>query len=218
VTFRDILRSLLRRWYVLAVALVCIAVAILALTRVDGVYAVRVKLVLLPPTIETADENILRGNSESLVHFAALIERSYNGNAEQPQFASVDAPMYASGRTSGVKVFLPNAGGQWSADFREAKLVVEAVDPSAEQVEKRLNATVAEIRELALQLQRAQGVDDAHLVSVLVSEETTGIQFVQGSKVRAAGGILILGLAIGVVATVLLDRAITRKLRSNSSR
>lgn len=211
MTFTEILRSMLRRWYVMVVALACVAGAILLIARVDGVYSVRVNLVFLPPPAVTSDENTLRWSSESLIHFAAVVERSYNGNAPHPQFASVDAPIYGSGQTSGVKVFLPNTGGQWTSDFRDATLVVEAVDPDQERVTERLDSTVAEVQALAAELQRAEGVDDDQLISVLISDETSGVRFVQGSTVRAAGGIAILGMGTGGVAAVLLDRALIRR-------
>ncbi|HEU4807386.1 MAG TPA: hypothetical protein VFT01_03930 [Homoserinimonas sp.] len=217
MTFTEILRSLLRRWYVMVGALVCIAVAILMVARVDGVYSVRVNLVFLPPPIATSDENTLRWSSESLVNFAAVIERSYNGNTPQPQFASIDAPIYGSGQTSGVKVFLPNTGGQWTSDFRDATLVVEAVDPNRDAVAKRLDAVIAELQALAAERQRTAGVDADHLISVLVSDEASGVRFVQGSTVRAAGSIVILGLAIGGVVAVLVDRALIRR-RARGSR
>ncbi|MEX1079881.1 MAG: hypothetical protein WED09_12335 [Homoserinimonas sp.] len=211
MTFTDILRSLLRRWYVMLSALACIAVAILMVARVDGVYSVRVNLVFLPPPIATSDANTLRWSSESLVNFAAVVERSYNGNTPQPRFASLDAPIYGSGQTSALKVFLPNVGGQWSSSFTDATLIVEAVDPDLKTVERRLDTAVAELQELALELQRAEGVDENQLISVLISDETSGVRFVQGSTARAAASIVVLGLGIGGVAAVLVDRVLMRR-------
>jgi hypothetical protein len=211
VTFMEILRSLLRRWYVMLVALACIAAAVFMVSRIDGVYSTRVNLVFLAPAGATSDANTLHFSSESLVNFAAVIEREYNGNTPQPRFSAVDAPIYGNGETSGVKVFLPNAGGQWTSDFRDATLVVEVVDPNRQNVAKRLNAAVEKVQALALDRQRAAGAAPDQRISVLIADETSGVRFVQGSTVRAAGAIAVLGLGLGGVAAVLLDRALGRR-------
>ena len=218
MTFREILRSLIRRWYVMLVALACVAIAVPMVSRVEGVYATRVNLVFLPPSSETSDANTLHFSSESLIDFAAVIERAYNGNAQQPRYSSIDAPIYGDGETSGVKVFLPNAGGQWSSDFRDATLVVEVVDPNRETVTKRLDATIAKVQELARGWQLDAGVNPDQRISVLVSDDTSGVRFVQGSTVRAAGAIVLLGLVAGGVAAVLLDRALSRRSRTRAAR
>jgi hypothetical protein len=218
VTFIEILRSLIRRWYVILVALLCVAAAILAVSRTDGVYSMRVNMVFLPPATVTSDTNTLHFSSESLINFAAVVEREYNGNTPQPRFSAVDAPLYGSGETSGVKVFLPNTGGQWSNDFQDAALVVEVVDPNRQTVLTRLHAVVAKVQALALERQSTAGADPEHRISVLVSDPTTGMEFVKGDTVRAAGTIAVLGLGIGMVAAVLLDRALLRRRKRRPAR
>lgn len=211
MTVMQVLRALVRRWYVMVAALACIAAAVYAVGQTEGVYSVRVNLVFLPPTIETADANTLRWSSESLINFAALVEREYTGNDPQPRFSSVDAPIYGSGDRSGVKVFLPNTGGQWSSDFRDAVLVVEAVDPSRDGVTELLDTAIADLQGLATSRQDAAGVNPDRRINVLVSDATSGIRYVQGSTVRAAGAITILGLGLGSAAAVLIDRAASRR-------
>ncbi|MDI2097612.1 hypothetical protein [Ruicaihuangia caeni] len=210
MTLAGLLRSLGRRWYVLAAALIAAGLIAAISVQVEGVYQARLKLVFLPPAAATADENTLRDPEQTLINFAALVEREYTGNHQPPDFASVDAPLYGTGARTGVRVTLPNAGGQWSSSFRDAALMVESIDPSRELAVERLNEAVTEVQRIAEQRQLDAGVAEDRRIQVVVSDETSGIRYAKGSSIRAVGAIMVLGVAAGCVGAVLLDRRLRR--------
>ncbi len=209
-----LLRAIVRRWYVPAAAMLVAVVLIQSIAGSDGVFQARLRLVFLPPAAVAADANALRESTPSLTHFAALVQREFTGNAEVPHFASVDAPLVGSGLRSGVMVQLPNAGGQWSSDFRDAALVVESIDPSREVAVERLHDTVADLQRIAERRQADAGVDADMRIEVLISDQTSGVRYAKGSTVRAAGAIGLLAAAMGCSGAVLLDRALARRSRT----
>lgn len=211
MTVVDLLRAIGRRWYVIIAALALGAVAAGVFADAAGVYQVRLRLVLLPPASATVDANTLRDPGESLVHFAALVEREFRGNSSRARFSSIDAPLFGAGPRSAVSVTLPNAGGQWSTDFRDAVLYVEAVDPSLEQARERMDEAVQQVRQIVQERQDAEGVAEPNRISVLVSDETSGARYAHGSTMRATGAVLLLAAGAGIAGAVLLDRAMQRR-------
>lgn len=206
-----LLRAIVRRWYIPAAALLAAAFLVQSIASADGVFQARLRLVFLPPAAVAADANALRESTPSLTHFAALVQREYTGNEAVPHFASVDAPLFGSGLRSGVMVQLPNAGGQWSSDFRDAALVVESIDPSRAVAVERLHEAVAEVQRIAEQRQSDAGVTADMRIDVLISDQTSGVRYAQGSTLRATVAIALLAAAIGCSGAVLLDRVLLRR-------
>lgn len=210
MTLAQIMETIARRWYVFAAVLLCAVFFVLAAARVDGVYSVRVSLVFLPPTMATEDTNTLRWSSESLVDYAGVIEREYNGNDAHAPFASTDATLAGGGIRAGTRVFLPNAGGQWSNSFRDPVLVVESVHPEREEAVANLDRVVAEVRAIAEARQLDAGADRESLITLLVSDPAAGVRYWSGSTIRAAAAIMLLGVGVGAAATVVVDRMLSR--------
>lgn len=192
-------------------ALSCTAAALFLVSGVEGVYETRVSLVFLPPTSATPDDNSLGTSPDSLVAFAGIVDREYRGNDPVPRFSSVDASMSGVGVRSGTRVFQPNAGGQWTTKFVEPALIVESVGPSEEETVKALNGVVADIESIVESRQRKAGVTESNLITMLVSEESTGVDYVEGDATRASIALLAMGIGGGTAAAVLVDRRLSRR-------
>lgn len=218
MTLSDLLDVIRRRWYVLAAALLCTVVVALGLARTDGVYSVRVTLVFLPPAVTSSSDNTLSSSSETLVHFAGVVEREYNGNDADSSFVSSEATLAGSGVRSGTRVFLPNAGGQWTYSFPHPVLVVESVNPQRDGAVEALERAVDELIAIAEDRQIAAGASADTRISVLVSDATARVQYLDGSSIRAASAIGFLGLLLGGATAVLTDRLVARRKTAHAHR
>ena len=207
------LRILARRWYILVVALLCSIAAISSTASARGVYDARLALVFLPPTSATIDNNTLGSNStaESLVEFAGIVEREYHGNAPRTRFSSTDATLYGAGIRSGTQVFQPNSGGQWTKNFNEATLIVESVESTRAGAVATVNKVIAEIQSIAARRQADAGVAPQNQISVIVSDETSRVFYIDGDARRAAAALLALGLGGGVGAAIAVDRWVVKR-------
>ena len=207
------LRILARRWYILVVALLCSIAAISWTGSARGVYDARLALVFLPPTSATIDNNTLGSNStaKSLIEFAGIVEREYHGNAPRTRFSSPDATLYGAGIHSGTQVFQPNSGGQWSSRFNEATLIVEAVESNREDAVAAAHTVIGEIQSIAARRQAAAGVAPQNSISLIISDETSRVHYVDGDARRAAAALLALGLGGGVGAAIAVDRWIVNR-------
>jgi hypothetical protein len=213
VTLNQLLRIWARRWYVLTVFAAFTSVAIFLAVRVDGIYWTRVDVVFLAPSTP-GNQNTLRSTSDSLVDFAAIVERQFNGNERAPRFSSTGATLYGAGVRKGYDVTLPNSGGQWSTYFADPVLTVDVVDSSEEAVRTVLAQVVGRINALARQQQLAESVPPSQIIQTLQSPQSAVVSRVAGNRLRAAGGILLLGASVGGAGTVLVDRVIARRRSS----
>jgi hypothetical protein len=210
VTLNGFLRALARRWYVLAI--------FAALTMLGGflavkVYWARVTVVLLAP--ESLDnQNALRSPTESLIDFAAVIERQVNGNHSQPRFSFSSATLYGAGVRDGYKVSLQNDGGQWSDSFTQPVLDVEVVSPTRTGAQAQLRQVIDRIDALVANRQADADVPSDQMITTLQSPSPASITHIGGSRLRALGAVGLLGAISGVALTLAFDR----RMRARVSR
>lgn len=208
VKINRLLRSWVRRWYVAAAFAALTLAAVAVALQVDGVYSSRVNVVFLAPTTLTA--NSLSDTSESVISFAALVEREYNGNAAPARFSSAAATLYGAGVREGHAVTLMNSGGQWQDLFTNPVLTAEAVGASESEVRAELARVVGDINAIAVAQQDRELVAEADRITTLTSPQVAVMTYADGSRTRAVGAIVLLGVIVGGVATVLVDRIMSR--------
>jgi hypothetical protein len=214
VALNQLMRALARRWYVLVVIALVTVAAALTIPRAEGVYWSRVSIVFLPPTTPV-NENALSPTPETLVDFAAIIERQYTGAPITDRLgAAIPSALYGSGVRVGTKVELVNAGGQWSSSFADPVITVDVVDESASGVLSKVMAAVERVEELSAQIQADAAVPPASTITTLASPEQPVVNFTRGDRLRATGGIL----GFGALAAVLLALAADRVLGEGSER
>jgi len=217
VRLNRLLRTLLRRWYVLVAVGALTAAGLMLVARPDGVYATRVSVVFLGPAGQVND-NSLTPTPATLVHFAAIIERQYNGEVLENRFAAPSATLYGSGVRVGHSVTLVNRGGQWGRAFSDPVLSIDVVDSSEERVLAVLDETVERVTQLSEAQQERMGVSEGEAISTLRSPQVAIVEYTGGSRARASAGILALGALVGVSGALVLDRALERRSERRNER
>jgi hypothetical protein len=203
----ELLRVLARRWYLLLAVAVLTGFGALLVQNTTPVYSTEVNVMFLPP------DGVLMDQSESLIYFAAVVERQFNGGHPALKLSSNVATLYGAGVRNGYTVSLYDTGGQWQTNFNRPVLQVEVVDSGQAAVQSQLDAILARIDTIAVDTQKAAGVKPSLMIRGNVSPAPPVIVEVRGSKWRAAAGIACLGLGIGVGACYYLDRVLMRRPR-----
>jgi hypothetical protein len=213
MTVRQLIRVLIRRWYVVLACMLLTAGALNLATSVNGVYWTQVDAVLLPPN----STNSIEYQNASLVHFAAIIERELNGGSDTAKKSASRAPLYGTGVRNGYKITLPNSGGQWSSNFNRAALAVEVVGSSPERVDQMRVEVLARINDLIWNKQQSLGVAPRDLITVLESPAQPVIRYAEGDQRRASAAVGIMGAGIAIAASRLVDGALNRRRRRHQA-
>ncbi|WP_156875829.1 hypothetical protein [Ornithinimicrobium pekingense] len=132
-------------------------------THRSGVHWMRAEVGFVAPESVAVWQQDLPTDA-SLVPFAAAVQRAVAGRA-QHRFSSDEATLHAFARQD-ASVRLADEGGQWVQAFNRPTLIVEVVDPDAEQVGRVLRAKVAEIRRTTAELQAAEGIAASRRIQV----------------------------------------------------
>ncbi|MCP2264899.1 hypothetical protein ACFQHV_10470 [Promicromonospora thailandica] len=204
MTLWDLVRAALRRWPVLVVGAVVTLGGVYATTLDEGVYWSRTQVVFLAPP-STAYPNALRTTSEDLIITAGVVAKAVSGPDAVTKYASPDATLVGEGVRDGWSVRLPDTGGQWATHFAEQVLYVEVVAATAEEVEERQHAIIAQIAHELDALQRDARVEPVNDITVTVAPESTVVHQVKGSRARAAGMAGVLGVAVTLSLIVVLE-------------
>lgn len=144
MTFRDVLGSVLRRWY--ALTLVLAACAYLTYTREEssGSYVSDTAVTFTLPARSTLLP-YSGTNDSSVIAFASAIADEINAGESAPQYATADAPFYGAGLRQGVSAGVPNYGGQHAVSYSAAVIEIKIVGRTPDWVEERQRAVLGEI-------------------------------------------------------------------------
>lgn len=205
MSFRHLLRALVRRWPILLVGALCTAAVGFVAVRADGVYWSRTNLVFLAPSSKMYP-NSLKTRSEDLIITAGLVAKRVNGPAAVEKYSSTDATIIGIPDTgSPFWLRLPDTGGQWSPNFADQFLILEVVGDSPEEVQQIQDDVVARARFELNAMQREQFVDPVNDITFTVAPEPPVIYHVRGNRVRALGMTAALGGGITLATVVALE-------------
>ena len=172
-------------WFVVALA-VSTALLLRASQASQPVYYTQVNLRFLPPANNPG--NVLVGYSDSLIHFAGLVERTVNGNHTPARFSSPTAPLYGRGIRDGHSVVLIDHGGQWRTNFNTPALSVEVVAETEIDLRTKLQKILSQIADATTSAQESLHVPDERQITTSLSPSAPVVQIVQGQPLRALGG------------------------------
>jgi hypothetical protein len=209
VTTSDVLQAVWRRWYVVFVALACIAAGVQYVATRPGVYLSQVTVRLLAPS--TSQDNALVTSSESLIATAGIVERYLNADGGLAATASPKVTLTDRGIYRGTSITLPNAGGQFNYLFREPVLYVQAAGPTFESAVAARNDAVGRIRATVEELQDESYVPARQRIRTRVVVPTLAVSYLDGHPARAVLVVITLGLGLMLLACVLLDRRLLRR-------
>lgn len=210
MTPRLVLTALRRRWYVVLAVFLVAGVASVGLAP-RHVYWTRAEIVFLPPDGPGHAGNALEGTDESLIFFAASVERTVNGGPKVVAMSSDTATLYGAGTYEGYSVELVNDGGQWQTNFDRPILSVQVVDSTASRVRNTLQSIVGRVETTALQRQQEFGVSSANAIRTQLNPEQPQVASVGGSAKRALVGEFVLAAGLAMAAAILVDNRMTRR-------
>lgn len=205
MTSRQLLRLLVRRWYLVLVGMTLTLVTLWPATHRPGVYWAQVNLLLLPPTSEYFP-NILEDPQYSLSALAGVIVSDYNGQNEPPLMASAETTLYGEGRTSGVEVRMPNVGNQWKPLYPTATIDLQAVGASPQSVIEQVSDTTRTLDNLLATRQDQLHIDPSARVSMINSPKDPVVFYVTGSRARALGAGAIVGVGLTIAGVYWIER------------
>lgn len=210
VTTAELVRTLLRRWYVtVAGAVLSFAVLWVAIQQAP-VYFSQVDVVLVPPA-ETRLTNTLRDGPYLLAPLAGLVVTDLNEGADVPVTATADTTLYGEGVHEGDRVRLRNRGTQWRPVYDTGVIDVQVVGADPEGVRRRVLALVVGLDDALVARQVDAAVPPELRVTLKSSPSVPVIQQVGPSRSRAAGSIAVLGAVLTFIAVVALDRILVRR-------
>jgi hypothetical protein len=217
VTVEDLLGALGRRWYVVLVGVLVTVVVCLFTLRAPGVYWASTKVYFLAPAT-VREPNQLAPDSTAAIAFAGLIQTEVHGGIPPRRSTSPDVSLVDEGIYDGWTIFLPDNGGQWASNFSEPALIVQASGATAEIVQSRMSAMVAQITQLVTDREDEAHVSAAARVTFTMSPTVVAVQYSNGHRSRALLIIGLLGIGLSLAACRIVDRVATsRRLRGETN-
>ena len=200
-----------RLWPLVMVGLIVTFAGSYVAAKATGVYYEQVNVVFIYP-----HGSALEPGPSSLVSTAGLLETQLNEQGPLP--LSPTATIVGAGIRDGVRVRLPNEGGQWATNFDQEDLDVEVVGDNASQVRAETDATVTKIRTLLRSDQLSVGVRPRWLIGVGTSPSSPPVLYMRGSSARAGITAFALGLVLTPISVVMVDRWLGRRTRTVGDR
>jgi hypothetical protein len=197
----------LRRWYVVVLALAAGILLLLRLDASDHVYTTTTAVTfVLPP------KSILQpysgANNKNVIAFATSVAQEVNDGKEPAEYAHGDAPLYGAGIRQATLVGVPDNGGQWAHNYSTAEIDVEVVGPTRDWVSQSQAALVAKVLQVVQIDQDELGVPSDRRISATVvpaTREITRIAAARSHKIAATGAILAAALLVGGWCAVAVD-------------
>jgi hypothetical protein len=214
VTVLDVLGLMARRWYILVLGLLLTAAVGLSLERTSGVYWARADVLFLADE-SSAGDNPLQNQTDSVIHFASVVQQSIGESSVQLKLSSPNATLQGSGIREGYVARLSDSGGQWASSFNRAVIEVEVVDSSPEEVRRVLDGVLGRISDATEQVQREAGVDPAAFITVDTADDEASIGYMgstRGSRIRGLAVVALVGGTLTLVAAAAVDRARLRRV------
>jgi len=205
MTIQELFAAAARRWYAVAAVILVTAGLGLFFGRDGGFYATRTVVAFQVPGSGLWEEEGSR--ERGVIAFALAIANQLDDGAGGVKYAAVDAPYYGAGITEGVRVSLPDSGGQWEASYTRAAISVDIVDPDRGRVAAQQTEMLRDIR-TAVESYQAGIPRDSRIVTSVDPLSTT-IEHISPPRIgrvlgyAALGGVAVLG---GCWAAVMWDR------------
>lgn len=203
--------ALKRRWYVAVLLLLLIIPAVQMAKSIPGVYYTKFNIDFQAPAGATKN-NALRTEASSTVHYAALIQRTFEGQYPNAPIVPTRAPLFGTGLTDAAAVYLPSAGGQWQTNFNRPTITVEIVKGNPEAVLAAADTITQKITELAANPQEEDGIWKESRITTERSPAQTSVAYISVRTKYALAVIGMLGVAVAISGAIIFDRVL-RQIR-----
>ncbi|MFD7554758.1 MULTISPECIES: hypothetical protein [unclassified Streptomyces] len=204
----ELVRALLRRWYVLVVAMALAAAGALQVLRPVPTYLSSAIVVLKPPVTGTQPNQLANLQPPlAAVSYAAVRQLESSAGTDELRAAGVEGTYRLIPRNSGTSV---------TPRYLIPSLQIQAEKPAPAAA----NATVQKIIEVyskhLTDLQVQQGIPEAARMSITLLVPPNSVAQ-SGTKSRGLAGLALLALAAGVPAALWTDQLLARRSRRASS-
>jgi hypothetical protein len=210
MTSRDLLRLVLRRWYLMVLGAMLSLALLSVVWRAPGVYWTQFDVVLLEPT-SRLNPNSIEDPRFSMAPMAGVMVTDVNGDHRVPVLASPDTTLYGEGLREGTRVRVPNTGSQWLPLYSQPRIDVQVVSRDPALVERRAQDATARLRAVLDRRQDELAVGPRVRMSTITSPRDPIIAHVTGNRSRAALGTALLGATLTTLAVCLLERLRIRR-------
>ncbi|MGW2422939.1 hypothetical protein ACWC0C_27440 [Streptomyces sp. NPDC001709] len=196
--------ALLRRWYVVVVALLLTAVGAYRVVRPDPQYVGSAVVVLKPPVTQNQPNQLTNLQPPlAVVSYAVIQQLQSPAGARELKAAGVHGTYHLIPRNSGTSA---------TPRYLIPSLQVESQAPGADAAVTAVRRVIDVYAKHVEALQTAQGVPEGSRItaSVLVSPSAAAVR---GDKSRGLAGTALLGAAGGILGALWLDRYVMSRRR-----
>ncbi len=215
MTALGLARAMGRRWYVVALGIALTVVAAMA-ARPEVVYWAELKVTVVQPLGPREPRTLENVGSDPIAAATMLMEMVNKGRTSQ-RSALPDATLYGEGKREAVQAALHDVGGQWVSQVREPVIDVQAVSHDAREVLTRLSGQVEDLSKYLATLQDTLEVVPSQRLTLRAGPAETTVRTVTGSRVRAVGSTLLIGLGLTVGAVYWLEQLVGHRRRVRPS-
>lgn len=208
----SVLRSMLRRWYLLVLGIVIAGAVFWMFQRSSAVYESETTVVFVSPgTTSISGVDVLQ--TSSLVAFAMIVQNQVNDGQTVTRLGSSAATLFGSGVRKGYQVAVPNNGSQWEYSFPNPELDIQIVGPSSEWVQQTQTRLLDRIQHYTDIDQARLGVakDQWIGMSIVPPESIQYVGATKGMRERGLLALLVVALFLSACAATMLDRALLRR-------
>jgi hypothetical protein len=205
MTIQDLLAAVRRRWYVTVAILLATAALGFAFARDDGVYSTRTVMVFTVP--EPGPWESAGSRESGVIALASAVATQVGGTREPVDYAAADAPYYGAGIRQGVRVGLPDSGGQWDSSYTRAAINIDVVSPDRAWVVAQQSEKLRAVSDATAALQR--GISASGHVDVAVDPLTLVVEHIGPSRLSqalAAVALAAVGAIVGAGGAAWWDR------------
>jgi hypothetical protein len=185
-----------------------------AASSVRGVYWSMVQVHFIVPK-STENPNGLQISLRSLANVAGSVARMVDGS-RSPRVVKPDMPLASQGILHGWSVQQPNRGGQWSNQYSDPYVTVQAVGSDPTEVLQTMQRLIGQVNLALNKLERESDVASVNMIRTQLSPPSVPLFHRGGSKPRALLATLALGFGITAALAALARRAGTRWQRRRS--
>jgi len=210
MTLYDIVRIVGRRWYVVGLVVALTAGIGWVFLRDGGIFVTRTLVTFEAPDSGPWEEG--GSTDRGVITFAAAVAADAGGGEKPITYSSADAPFYGAGIRQGVRVTVPDTGGQWGVVYNKAAITVDVVSPDRAWVTQQQADAVRAV--LAAAAARQSNVAAVNRIAVAVEPLSETIEHVEPSRTAqllAAGALAGAGVLVGGWLAAIWDRRATER-------
>jgi hypothetical protein len=205
MTARDLLRLLLRRWYLLLLGAAVTLAAIYLMTHRPGVYWTQLNVVVLPP-VNVDHPNSVADPQYALAPMAGVLVTDWNGGDRPLLMSSGSTTLFGEGRRHGILVRVPNEGNQWQPLYQAPNVDVQVAGNDPGTVTQEAHRVITELNAQLARRQSTFRVQPAMRMTTIVSPTDWRVSYVSGSRTRTALATGLVGAASTVIVIYWIER------------